>query len=146
MRVLTTADDILCVGVNLDHPSPISGITTKSRDQEITPLFSDILGSIDKRSNGKITQEELKTQIQENMERIYHTFPGTGEKGDNHYFSRFLLGQSLLLNEVEALGTSFEKHVLIYGENIPTETRSEGRGRDTAIKLREREVKIGQKI
>ncbi|MFP3022856.1 MAG: hypothetical protein ACEY3K_08080, partial [Wolbachia sp.] len=31
MRVLTTANDILCVGVNLDHPSPISDIMDKSR-------------------------------------------------------------------------------------------------------------------
>ncbi|WP_339047977.1 hypothetical protein [Candidatus Mesenet endosymbiont of Phosphuga atrata] len=39
MRVLTTADDILCVGVNLDHPSPISDIVAKSRDQKIIPLL-----------------------------------------------------------------------------------------------------------
>uniref|UniRef100_UPI003342A428 ankyrin repeat domain-containing protein n=1 Tax=Wolbachia endosymbiont (group B) of Pilophorus perplexus TaxID=3066160 RepID=UPI003342A428 len=125
MRVLTTANDILCVGVNLDYPSAISDIATKSRDQEITPLFNNILESIDKQNNGEITQEQLKTQIQENIERIYHTFPGTGEKGDSHYFSRFLSGQSLLLNEVRALGSSFRKHVFIYGENIPTEAQPE---------------------
>ncbi|MFT4314937.1 MAG: ankyrin repeat domain-containing protein [Wolbachia pipientis] len=123
MRILTTANDMLCVGVNLDHPSPVSNIVAKSRDQGITPLFDDIMESIDKQDNGEITQEQLKTQIQENIERIYHTFPGTGEKGDNHYFSRFLLGQSLLLNE--ALEVSFKKHVFIYGENIPTEAQPE---------------------
>ena len=125
MRVLTTANDMLCVGVNLDHTSPISDIVAKSRDQEITPLFNDIMESIDKQNNREITQGQLKTQIQENIERIYHTFPGTGEKGDNHYFSRFLLGQSLLLSEVRALGSSFRKHVFIYGENIPTEAQPE---------------------
>ncbi|WP_353287689.1 hypothetical protein [Wolbachia endosymbiont (group B) of Gerris lacustris] len=97
----------------------------KSRNQKITPLFSGMLESIDERNNGEITQEQLKTQIQENIERIYHTFPGTGEKGDNHYFSRFLLGQSLLLNEVKGLNSDFEKQVFIYGENIPTEAQPE---------------------
>ncbi|MFP3024218.1 MAG: hypothetical protein ACEY3K_15590, partial [Wolbachia sp.] len=125
MRVLTTANDILCVGVNLDHPSPISDIMDKSRNQKITPLFSGMLESIDRLNNGKIDEGELKKQIQNNIERIYHTFPGTGEKGDNHYFSRFLLGQSLLLNEVKGLNSDFEKQVFIYGENIPTEAQSE---------------------
>ncbi|WP_341821588.1 hypothetical protein [Wolbachia endosymbiont (group B) of Idaea biselata] len=125
MRILTTANDMLCVGVNLDHPSPVSNIVAKSRDQEITPLFNDIMESIDGRNNGRINEEGLKEKVQNNIERIYHTFPGTGEKGDNHYFSRFLLGQSLLLNEVQVLESSFKKHVFIYGENIPTEAQPE---------------------
>ncbi|OAB79342.1 hypothetical protein WSTR_05300 [Wolbachia endosymbiont of Laodelphax striatellus] len=125
MRILTTANDMLCVGVNFDHPSPVSNIATKSRDQEITPLFNDIMESIDGRNNGRINEEGLKEKVQNNIERIYHTFPGTGEKGDNHYFSRFLLGQSLLLNEVQVLESSFKKHVFIYGENIPTEAQPE---------------------
>ncbi|WP_339047979.1 hypothetical protein [Candidatus Mesenet endosymbiont of Phosphuga atrata] len=87
------------------------------------------MGSIDERNSGKIDEGELKKQIQNNIERIYHTFPGTGEKGDNHYFSRFLLGQSLLLNEVKDLKTSFEKHIFVYEENVPTEVRLESKGR-----------------
>ncbi len=73
------------------------------------------------------------------MERIYHTFPGTPEKGDNHYFSRFLLGQSLLLNRVEDLETGFKKYIFIYGENIPTEVHPDsGRpGRLAAQRSRE---------
>lgn len=67
-----------------------------------------ILGSIYERNSDKIDEGELKKQIQNNIECIYHTFPGTGEKGDNHYFSRFMLGQSLLLNKVKDLKTSFE--------------------------------------
>ncbi|WP_265027618.1 ankyrin repeat domain-containing protein [Wolbachia endosymbiont (group B) of Chorthippus parallelus] len=125
MRVLTTTNDMLCVGVNLDHPSPVSNIVAKSRDQEITPLFNEILISIDGRNNCRVNEEGLKEKVQNNIERIYHTFPGTGEKGDNHYFSRFLLGQSLLLNEVQALESSFKKYVFIYGENIPTEAQPE---------------------
>ncbi|WP_353276292.1 hypothetical protein [Wolbachia endosymbiont (group B) of Villa cingulata] len=125
MRVLTTANDMLCVGVNLDHPSPVSNIVAKSRDQEIIPLFNEILISIDGRNNCRVNEEGLKEKVQNNIERIYHTFPGTGEKGDNHYFSRFLLGQSLLLNEVQALESSFKKYVFIYGENIPTEAQPE---------------------
>ncbi|WP_264338858.1 hypothetical protein [Wolbachia endosymbiont (group A) of Cheilosia soror] len=44
-RVLTTADNILCVGVNLDNPSPISDIKVSNRGEEIIPLFQDILES-----------------------------------------------------------------------------------------------------
>ncbi|MFP3032852.1 MAG: hypothetical protein ACEY3M_17630, partial [Wolbachia sp.] len=141
MRVLTTANDILCVGVNLDHSSPISDIMDKSRNQKITPLFSGMLESIDERNKGEINEEKLKKRIQNNIERIYHTFPGTG---DNHYFSRFLLGQSLLLNEVKVLNSNFEKHVFIYGENVPTETRSEGKERD--VPQREAAKKGGEKL
>ncbi|QDH19006.1 hypothetical protein wCauA_05465 [Wolbachia endosymbiont of Carposina sasakii] len=125
MRVLTTADNILCVGVNLDYRSPVSNIEAKSREGEIVPLFQDMLKSTDDWGMRRIDIGELEKQIKDNLERIYHTFPGTGEKGDNHYFSRFLLGQSLLLNE--ALGTEFEKHVFIYSENIPTEAHESSR-------------------
>lgn len=144
MRVLTTADDILCVGVNLDHPSLISDIVAKSRDQKIIPLFNDILGSIDERNSGKIDEGELKKQIQNNIERVYYTFPGTGEKGDNHYFSRFLLGQSLLLNEVKDLKTSFEKHIFVYEENVPTEVHLESKGR--GIPQRQAAKKADEKL
>ncbi|WP_179947478.1 OTU domain-containing protein, partial [Wolbachia endosymbiont of Cylisticus convexus] len=118
-RVLTTADNILCVGVNLDHPSPISNIEAKSREGRIVPFFQGMLKSIDDWSIKEIDKKELKRQVKDNLERIYHTFPGTPEKGDNHYFSRFLLGQSLLLSEDP--GTSLKKYIFIYGDNIPTE-------------------------
>ncbi len=91
-RVLTTADNILYVGVNLDNPSPISDIKVSNRGEEIIPLFQDMLKSSDDWDTQEIGKRELKEQIKDNMERIYHTFPGTSEKGDNHYFSRFLLG------------------------------------------------------
>ncbi|MFP3019895.1 MAG: OTU domain-containing protein [Wolbachia sp.] len=120
-RVLTTADNILCVGVNLDNPSPISDIKVSNRGEEIIPLFQDMLKSADDWDTQRIGTIELKGQVKDNLERIYHTFPGTPEKGDNHYFSRFLLGQSLLLNRIEDLKTGFKKYIFIYGNNIPTE-------------------------
>ncbi len=122
-RVLTTADNILCVGINFDNPSPISDIKVSSRGEEITPLFQEILESTKDWDTQTIGKRELKEQIKDNMERIYHTFPGTSEKGDNHYFSRFLLGQSLLLSEDS--GTSLKKYIFIYGDNIPTEVQSD---------------------
>lgn len=85
------------------------------------PLFEDILRSIGKWSVEDIGKRGLKKQIKVNVERIYHTFPETTEKGGNHYFSRFLLGQLLLLNE--PLGASYKKYIFIYRDNIPTETR-----------------------
>ncbi|WP_264338859.1 ankyrin repeat domain-containing protein [Wolbachia endosymbiont (group A) of Cheilosia soror] len=85
-----------------------------------------------------IGKRELKEQVKDNLERIYHTFPGTSEKGDNHYFSRFLLGQSLLLSEDS--GTSLKKYIFIYGNNIPTEVHPNlrGLGRTASARARER--------
>ncbi|WP_265016974.1 ankyrin repeat domain-containing protein [Wolbachia endosymbiont (group B) of Endotricha flammealis] len=139
-RVLTTADNILCVGVNLDNPSPISDIKVSNRGEEIIPLFQDMLKSADDWDTQRIGTIELKGQVKDNLERIYHTFPGTPEKGDKHYFSRFLLGQSLLLNRVEDLKTGFKKYIFIYGDNIPTEVRPNLRRlrRPAAERARER--------
>ncbi|WP_264687673.1 ankyrin repeat domain-containing protein [Wolbachia endosymbiont (group B) of Erynnis tages] len=137
-RVLTTADNILCVGVNLDNPSPISDIKVSNRGEEIIPLFQDILESTKDWDTQTIGRRELKGQVKDNLERIYHTFPGTPEKGDNHYFSRFLLGQSLLLSEDS--GTSLKKYIFIYGDNIPTEVHPNLRRlrRPAAERARER--------
>ncbi len=137
-RVLTTADNILCVGVNLDNPSPISDIKVSNRGEEIIPLFQDILESTKDWDTQTIGRRELKEQVKDNLERIYHTFPGTSEKGDNHYFSRFLLGQSLLLSEDS--GTSLKKYIFIYGDNIPTEVHPNLRRlrRPAAERARER--------
>ncbi|MFP3030668.1 MAG: hypothetical protein ACEY3M_05755, partial [Wolbachia sp.] len=139
-RVLTTADNILCVGVNLDNSSPISDIKVSNRGEEIIPLFQDMLKSADDWDTQRVGTIELKGQVKDNLERIYHTFPGTPEKGDNHYFSRFLLGQSLLLNRVEGLKTGFKKYIFIYGDNIPTEVHPNLRelGRPAAKRARER--------
>ncbi len=139
-RVLTTADEILCVGVNLDNPSPVSDVRVSNRKERIIPLFQDMLKSSDDWDTQEIYTNALKKRIKNNIERIYHTFPGTPEKGDNHYFSRFLLGQSLLLNRVEDLETGFKKHIFIYrGDNIPTEAHPDsGRpGRLAAQRSRE---------
>ncbi|WP_264376385.1 MULTISPECIES: ankyrin repeat domain-containing protein [unclassified Wolbachia] len=138
MRVLTTADEILCVGVNLDSSSPISNIGGSSREGRVIPLFQDILKSADDWDTQEIYTNALKKRIKNNMERIYHTFPGTPEKGDNHYFSRFLLGQLLLLSEDS--GTSLKKYIFIYGGNIPTEVHPNLRRlrRPAAERARER--------
>ncbi|WP_353273173.1 OTU domain-containing protein [Wolbachia endosymbiont (group A) of Portevinia maculata] len=139
-RVLTTADNILCVGVNLDNPSPISDIKVSNRGEEIIPLFQDMLKSADDWDTQRIGTIELKGQVKDNLERIYHTFPGTPEKGDNHYFSRFLLGQSLLLNRIEDLKTGFKKYIFIYGNNIPTEVHPNLRGPGRLAAQRSREA------
>ncbi|WP_341812507.1 hypothetical protein [Wolbachia endosymbiont (group A) of Conops quadrifasciatus] len=138
-RVLTTADNILCVGVNLDNPSPISDVRVSNRREKIIPLFQDMLKSSDDWDTQEIYTNALKKRIKNNIERIYHTFSGTPEKGGNHYFSRFLLGQSLLLNRVEDLETSFKKYIFIYENNIPTEVHPDsGRpGRLAAQRSRE---------
>ncbi|WCR59677.1 MAG: Phosphocholine transferase AnkX [Wolbachia endosymbiont of Ctenocephalides felis wCfeF] len=138
-RVLTTADNILCVGVNLDNPSPVSDVRVSNRKERIIPLFQDMLKSSDDWDTQEIYTNALKKRIKNNIERIYHTFPGTPEKGDNHYFSRFLLGQSLLLNRVEDLETGFKKHIFIYRDNILTEAHPDSSrpGRLAAQRSRE---------
>ncbi|WP_353287622.1 OTU domain-containing protein [Wolbachia endosymbiont (group B) of Gerris lacustris] len=139
-RVLTTADNILCVGVNLDNPSPISDVRVSNRRERIIPLFQDMLKSSDDWDTQEIYTNALKKRIKNNIERIYHTFPGTPEKGDNHYFSRFLLGQSLLLNRIEDLKTGFKKYIFIYGNNIPTEVHPNLRGPGRLAAQRSREA------
>lgn len=137
-RVLTTADNILCVGVNFDNPSPISDIKVSNREEEIIPLFQEILESTKDLDTQTIGKRELKEQVKDNLERIYHTFPGTPEKGDNHYFSRFLLGQSLLLSEDS--GANLKKYIFIYGDNIPTEVHPNLRGFGRLAAQRSREA------
>lgn len=137
-RVLTTADNILCVGINFDNPSPISDIKVSSRGEEIIPLFQEILESTKDWDTQTIGKRELKEQVKDNLERIYHTFPGTPEKGDNHYFSRFLLGQSLLLSEDS--GTSVKKYIFIYEDDIPTEVHPNLRGLGRLAAQRSREA------
>ncbi len=137
-RVLTTADNILCVGINFDNPSPISDIKVSSRGEEITPLFQEILESTKDWDTQTIGKRELKEQVKDNLERIYHTFPGTPEKGGNHYFSRFLLGQSLLLSEDSE--TSLKKYIFIHEDNIPTEVHPNLRGLGRLAAQRSREA------
>ncbi|MDN5248379.1 MAG: hypothetical protein QWI36_04565 [Wolbachia endosymbiont of Tyrophagus putrescentiae] len=115
-RVLTIAENIICAGVNLDY-SQKSFIEFKECpiNKNIEPLFNDILESLSKQISNDAANDEKK--IREKIERIFHTFPspafsdsdGQDGKGGKRYFSRFLLGESFLVENVG--GASFRKYI-----------------------------------
>lgn len=116
MRILSLADNILCVGMNLDSPAgSFMQIKVVERDQEVVPLIQSIVDSVGKISTSN--QAVIKQEIQSNLEKTHNTFPGTGEKSSAHYFSRFILAESLVLR-------GYDKHIFVYDKNaqIPTKT------------------------
>ncbi|WP_353285322.1 ankyrin repeat domain-containing protein [Wolbachia endosymbiont (group A) of Beris morrisii] len=116
MRVLTVSDNVLCVGLNLDltEGEKFSIYVSPRGDREIVPpTIQELLKEASDWNGRKDTTTNVKEKIKQPLERIYHTFPGTPEKGGN-YFSRFLLGQLLLANEFERI--HLEKSVFLYNE------------------------------
>lgn len=99
MRVLTISDNVLCVGLNLDSTEKFSMHISPPDDRKPEqPTVQKLLEVTSSWNGEESTKDGLKKEIKRPLERIYHTFPGTPEKGGN-YFSRFLLGQLLLAHE-----------------------------------------------
>ncbi|WP_425385343.1 ankyrin repeat domain-containing protein [Wolbachia endosymbiont (group B) of Schoenobius gigantella] len=125
MRVLTISDNVLCVGLNLDstESEKFSMHISPREDREIAPPTIQKLLEVTSSWNGeRSTITDITEKIKQPLERIYHTFPGTPEKGGN-YFSRFLLGQLLLANEFKRI--KLEKSVFLYNEYpLAASTRS----------------------
>ncbi len=123
MRVLTVSDNVLCVGLNLDSTEKFSTHISPREDREIAPPTIQKLLEVTSSWNGeRSTITDITEKIKQPLERIYHTFPGTPEKGGN-YFSRFLLGQLLLANEFKRI--KLEKSVFLYNEYpLASSTRS----------------------
>ncbi|WP_264705646.1 ankyrin repeat domain-containing protein [Wolbachia endosymbiont (group A) of Gymnosoma rotundatum] len=116
MRVLTISDNVLCVGLNLDltEGEKFSMHISPREDREIAPPTMQALLKEASDWNGRQdTTTNVKEKIKQPLERIYHTFPGTPEKGGN-YFSRFLLGQLLLADKF--VDIDLEKSVFLYNE------------------------------
>ncbi|WCR58421.1 hypothetical protein [Wolbachia endosymbiont of Ctenocephalides felis wCfeJ] len=122
-RVLTISDNVLCVGLNLDSTKKFSMHISPREDREIAPPTMQALLKEASDWNGRQdTTTNVKEKIKQPLERIYHTFPGTPEKGGN-YFSRFLLGQLLLANEFKRI--NLERSVFLYDEYpLASSTRS----------------------
>ncbi|WP_253303211.1 ankyrin repeat domain-containing protein [Wolbachia endosymbiont of Phyllotreta cruciferae] len=125
MRVLTISDNVLCVGLNLDsiESEKFSMHISPREDREIAPPTMQALLKEASDWNGRQdTITNVKEKIKQPLERIYHTFPGTPEKGGN-YFSRFLLGQLLLADKF--VDIDLEKSVFLYNEYpLASSTRS----------------------
>lgn len=113
MRILSLSDNILCVGMNLDMPTD-SFIQTQvvERDQVVAPLIQQIIHQLVTEDilNQNPAPDDLiviQQTIKQYLEQTYNTFPGTGEKSSEHYMSRFILGESLVLRD-------YDKHIFIY--------------------------------
>ncbi|MGL5029389.1 MAG: hypothetical protein ACRC6C_04840 [Wolbachia pipientis] len=125
MRVLTVSDNVLCVGLNLDSTESekfLMHISPPADRKPARPTIQKLLEVTSSWNGEESTITDLKREIKQPLERIYHTFPGTPEKGGN-YFSRFLLGQLLLANEFKRI--NLEKSVFLYNEYpLASSTRS----------------------
>ncbi|QJT94995.2 ankyrin repeat domain-containing protein, partial [Wolbachia endosymbiont of Diaphorina citri] len=125
MRVLTISDNLLCVGLNLDSTESekfLMHISPREDRKIAPPTMQALLKEASDWNGRQDTIPDVKDKIKQPLERIYHTFPGTPEKGGN-YFSRFLLGQLLLANEFERI--HLEKYVFLYNEYpLAASTRS----------------------
>ncbi|MFP3033366.1 MAG: hypothetical protein ACEY3M_20455, partial [Wolbachia sp.] len=114
MRVLTVSDNVLCVGLNLDSTEKFSMYISPPREREPAPPTIQKLLEVTSSWNGeRSTITDITEKIKQPLERIYHTFPGTPEKGGN-YFSRFMLGQLLLADEFKRI--NLERSVFLYNE------------------------------
>lgn len=124
MRILSLADNILCVGMNLDSPAnSFMVMRTMPRQTKVIPVIQQIINQLNLLkdiSNPTTFHDHLITiqqAIKKYLEHTYNTFPSTGEKSSAHYMSRFLLGESLVLID-------YDKHIFIYDKAsyIPTVT------------------------
>ncbi|WP_265035252.1 MULTISPECIES: ankyrin repeat domain-containing protein [unclassified Wolbachia] len=125
MRVLTVSDNVLCVGLNLDSTEgeKFSMHISPREDREIAlPTMQALLKEASDWNGREEAITDITEKIKQPLERIYHTFPGTPEKGGN-YFSRFLLGQLLLADKF--VDIDLEKSVFLYNEYpLASSTRS----------------------
>lgn len=125
MRVLTVSDNVLCVGLNLDSAEGEKfsmHISPPADRKPARPTVQKLLEVTSSWNGEESTIADLKKEIKQPLDRIYHTFPGTPEKGGN-YFSRFLLGQLLLADKF--VDIDLEKSVFLYNEYpLASSTRS----------------------
>ncbi|WP_353286079.1 ankyrin repeat domain-containing protein [Wolbachia endosymbiont (group A) of Philanthus triangulum] len=137
MRVLTISDNVLCVGLNLDSTEgeKFSMHISPREDREIAlPTMQALLKEASDWDGRQDTVTNVKEKIKQPLERIYHTFPGTPEKGGN-YFSRFLLGQLLLADKFKR--ADLKKFIFSYGEYSLASTTRSGKPVTTFALIRE---------
>lgn len=123
MRILSLADNILCVGMNLDHNvNSFIQMQLVQRQSKVIPVIQSIITRIIENdfTNQNLKKDDLiaiQNQIKVLLENTYQTFPGVGEKSSAHYYSRFIIGQSFLLQD-------YDKHIFVYDkdEYIATKT------------------------
>lgn len=117
IRLATSAEDILCVGLNLDQEDAYS-MDMITLSKPTGPLIENIIDEICDWTGFELTKKNLEEKITKFILKEYYSFPPTPEKSDTFYFSRFLLGQISSYNKYLCA-----KHIFIPDSNIKRKTR-----------------------
>ncbi|BFD47610.1 MAG: hypothetical protein DMENIID0003_06840 [Wolbachia endosymbiont of Sergentomyia squamirostris] len=115
MRILTNADNAIAVGLNLDNAEPFK-TEVKPIKQPPVPLMEDFIKLAHRWNNQQISEEGFKQEIAGLLSSEYHTFPANKETKDHYYFSRDILGQSILINKIGQDQGNVKKYIYSYNE------------------------------
>ncbi|WP_341808579.1 hypothetical protein [Wolbachia endosymbiont (group E) of Neria commutata] len=123
MRILTNANNVVVVGLNLDFKESFE-VKVEPIKQPSSPLMEEFIKLANRWNNQQVSEEDFKQKIVDLLSSEYYTFPGNKETRDIFYFSRYILGQSILVNELDR--TDVKKYVFSYNE-YPLESKTKGR-------------------
>ncbi|WP_353278499.1 hypothetical protein [Wolbachia endosymbiont (group A) of Udea olivalis] len=115
MRILTNADNAIAVGLNLDNAEPFK-TEVKPIKQPPAPLMEEFIELVGKWDNQSAYEEFFKREVKDLLSSEYYTFPANKETKDHYYFSRDILGQSILINKVGQDQSNIKKYIYSYGE------------------------------
>lgn len=115
MRILTNADNAIAVGLNLDNAEPFK-TEVKPIKQPPAPLMEEFVKLAHRWNNQQISEEDFKQEIAGLLSSEYHTFPANKETKDHYYFSRDILGQSILINKIGQDQDNVKKYIYSYNE------------------------------
>ncbi|QJT96562.1 hypothetical protein HGO53_01060 [Wolbachia endosymbiont of Diaphorina citri] len=115
MRILTNADNAIAVGLNLDNAEPFK-TEVKPIKQPPAPLMEEFIELVGEWDNQSISEEVFKRKVKDLLSSEYHTFPANKETKDHYYFSRDMLGQSILINKIGQDQGNVKKYIYSYNE------------------------------
>ncbi|MFT4314369.1 MAG: hypothetical protein AB3P11_04710, partial [Wolbachia pipientis] len=115
MRILTNSDNAIAVGLNLDNAEPFK-TEVKPIKQPPAPLMEEFVKLAHRWNNQQISEEDFKQEITGLLSSEYHTFPANKETKDHYYFSRDILGQSILINKIGQDQGNVKKYIYSYNE------------------------------
>ncbi len=115
MRILTNAGNAIAVGLNLDNAEPFK-TEVKPIKQPPAPLMEEFIELVGKWDNQSAYEEVFKREVKDLLSSEYHTFPANKETKDHYYFSRDILGQSILINRIGQDQGNIKKCIYSYNE------------------------------
>ncbi|MDD9335541.1 MAG: hypothetical protein PV347_05935 [Rickettsiaceae bacterium] len=115
MRILTNADNAIAVGLNLDNAEPFK-TEVKPIKRPSAPLMEGFIELVGKWDNQSAYEEVFKREVKDLLSSEYYTFPANKETKDHYYFSRDILGQSILINKIGQDQDNVKKYIYSYGE------------------------------